>query len=572
MSFSSRNPSFLAFSGLAVAILFTFVGGCAPASGPSVEPADLVVKGGRIATVNEQQPYAEALAVRGDRVVAVGTEQEIEAYLGEGTEVLDLEGRLAVPGLIEGHGHFLGLGQARMQLNLMAVTSWQQVVDMVAAAVAESEPGAWIEGRGWHQEKWDALPEGAVQGLPTHHSVSAVSPDNPVVLRHASGHAVFANAKAMELGGVTKATQPPAGGEIIRDAGGTPIGVFRETAGALVSRQTAPDEAELRRRVELAGEECLAKGITSFQDAGTSLEGVALLRAMAEEGKLPLRLWVMIRDYNERMAPVLADVKVVGHGDEMFTVGGSKHSIDGALGAHGAWLLEPYTDLPESTGLNTMPVETIEESARLALEHGLQLCVHAIGDRANRETLDLFERFYAQQPEAELRWRVEHAQHLSLEDIPRFADMGVIASMQAVHCTSDGPWVPERLGDERSEDGAYVWRKLLDSGAVVTNGTDVPVEDVNPIASFHSAVTRRMRNGEIFYGEQVMSREEALHSYTLAPAYAAFEEELKGSLEVGKLADITVLSKDILTIPEDEILSTEVVTTIVGGKIRYSKP
>ena len=443
---------------------------------------------------------------------------------------------------------------------------------MVAAAVAESEPGVWIEGRGWHQEKWDRPPERSVQGLPTHHSLSAISPDNPVLLRHASGHAVFANAKAMELGGVTAATEAPAGGEILRDEAGEPIGVFRETAGALVSRQTAPDEGEMRRMVELAGEESLAKGITSFQDAGTALEGVALFRTLADEGKLPVRLWVMIRDRNERLEGALADARVVGYGGNMLTVRAIKHSIDGALGSHGAWLLEPYTDLPESTGLNTTPVETIEESARLALKHGYQLCVHAIGDRANRETLDLFERFYGERPEEDLRWRVEHAQHLSLDDIPRFAELGVIASMQAVHCTSDGPWVPDRLGEQRSEDGAYVWRKLLESGAVVTNGTDVPVEDVNPIASFYSAVTRRMRGGEVFYGDQVMTREEALHSYTLAPAYGAFEEDLKGSLEVGKLADVTVLSQDILTIPEDEILETEVVYTIVGGEIRYRKP
>jgi predicted amidohydrolase YtcJ len=502
----------------------------------------------------------------------VGSDKEVAKLIGPATEVVDLEGQLAVPGLIEGHGHFLGVGLARMQLDLNHVKNWQEVVDLVAAAVSEAAPGEWIEGRGWHQEKWDTVPEGAVEGFPTHHSLSAVSPDNPVVLRHASGHAVFANAKAMQLGGVTVSAQPPPGGEILRDEAGEPIGVFRETAADLVSRTAPATEAEMRRMVELASEECLRKGITSFQDAGSPLEAVKLFETMATEGALPLRLWVMIRDSNERLRAALPGIKVKGLGENHLTVGGIKHSIDGALGSRGAWLLEPYTDLPESTGLNTTPVATIEESAALALEHGLQLCVHAIGDRANRETLDLFERSYQSRPGEDLRWRVEHAQHLNLAEIPRFAKLGIIASMQAVHCTSDGPWVPQRLGDQRSEEGAYVWRKLLDSGAVVTNGTDAPVEDVDPLPSYVAAVTRRMNNGEVFYGGQVMSREEALRSYTLAPAYAAFEEDLKGSLEVGKLADVTVLSEDILTVPEETLRQAKVVATIVGGKVLYRAP
>ena len=554
---------------LTLAMLLGPLTACGPAT--HVEPADLVLRGGKIVTLDEGQPQVAALAARGGEIVALGSDAEMEPMIGEDTHVVELEGALAIPGLIEGHGHFLSVGLARMQLNLMNTTSWEEIVSMVEAAVAKAEPGSWIEGRGWHQEKWTSPPQANLEGLPIHDSLSSISPNNPVVLRHASGHALFANGRAMELAGIAPSTQPPEGGEIVRDSHGEAIGYFRETAMALVARQGEPSEAELRRMVELAGEECLSKGITSFQDAGSSVEVVQLLQHMAAEGELPLRLWMMIRDSNPDIAAALPAIKVTGAGGERLSVGGIKHSIDGALGAHGAWLIAPYSDLSTSTGLNTTPIETIEESARIALEHGLQLCVHAIGDRANRETLDLFERNLAAQPNpTALRWRIEHAQHLNPTDIPRFAKLGVIASMQAVHCTSDGPWVPERLGDERSAEGAYLWRTLIDSGTVVTNGTDAPVEDVDPIPNFYAAVTRRMGNGELFYPEQRMTRQEALRAYTANNAYAVFEEDRKGTLSLGKLADVTVLSRDILTIPEEEILKTTVLYTIVGGEVAYA--
>jgi len=566
----SERPSAASFLTLplALALLLT---ACAPGV-PAPPPADRVLTHGKIVTLDEAVPIAEALAIRGDRILAVGTVEEIEALIGPETEVIDLGGQLAIPGFIEGHGHFLGVGEARMQLDLMHGANWDEVVALVAEAVAGAEPGEWITGRGWHQEKWDRVPEPNVEGIPYHDSLSAISPDNPVVLTHASGHASFANARAMELGGVTAATPDPPGGTILRAPDGTPIGAFRETASDLVARKTPPTEAERIRAVELAGEDCLSKGITSFQDAGSTVDLVDLYRRLAEEGKLPVRLWVMLRDSNESLAAAIPRY-AAAEPDPWFKVGGIKHAIDGALGSHGAWLLEPYSDLPESTGLNTTPIATIEESAELAIDHGLQLCVHAIGDRANRETLDLYERTFAAHPDKkDLRWRIEHAQHLAPEDIPRFARLGVIASMQAVHCTSDGPWVPQRLGAERSALGAYMWRALLDSGAVVTNGTDAPVEDVDPIPSFYAAVTRRLADGTEFYPEQTMTRMEALRSYTLSNAYAAFEETLKGTLSPGKLADITVLSRDILTVPEEEIPGTEVVYTLVGGEVAYARP
>jgi predicted amidohydrolase YtcJ len=539
---------------------------------PAVEPAELVLRNGKIATVDPARPEARALAARGDAIVAVGSEEEIRPYVGPSTRVIDLEGRLAIPGFIEGHGHFLSVGRAKMQLALAKARNWEEIVAMVAEAAKTAAPGTWITGRGWHQEKWDATPEPNVDGIPFHHGLSAVSPDNPVLLDHASGHAVFANAKAMQLAGVSAATADPEGGTIVRDAAGNPTGYFRETAADLVERQGPPTEAEVLQAIDLATDECLGKGISSFQDAGSPVELVDLYRRLADEGTLRLRLWVMFRDANAKLAEAIPRHRALP-ANRYFKAGGIKHAIDGALGSHGGWLLEPYTDLPSSTGLNITPIPVIEESARLALAHGLQLCVHAIGDRANRETLDLFERNLAGSADGrKLRWRVEHAQHLHPDDVPRFAELGVVASMQAVHCTSDGPWVPARLGAERAASGAYVWRSLLDAGAVVSNGTDAPVEDVSPIASFYSAVARRLSNGEAFYPAQRMSREEALASYTLSAAYAAFQEGEKGSLAPGKLADVTVLDRDILTVPEEEIPATQVVYTIVGGKVAYEHP
>jgi predicted amidohydrolase YtcJ len=316
----------------------------------------------------------------------------------------------------------------------------------------------------------------------------------------------------------------------------------------------------------------VTKGLTSFQDAGSTTADVDLMKKMIDEGRMNVRLWVMLRMNNDALAASLAKYRTIGYGNGFLTVRGIKKSIDGALGSRGAWLLEPYTDKPGDTGRNTTSIEEITGAAQLAIQHDYQLCVHAIGDRANRETLDIFEAAFKAHPDKkDLRWRVEHAQHLHPADIPRFGRLGVIASMQGIHCTSDAPFVPARLGDRRAEEGAYVWQKLMKSGAVVTNGTDAPVEDVSPIASFYATVTRKLADGRVFYPDQRMSRMEALKSYTINTAYAGFEEDVKGSIKSGKYADLTVLSKDIMTVPDDQIPSTEVIYTIVGGKIRYQK-
>jgi len=544
----------------------------------TVEPADLILVNGKIVTVDDRAPSAVWLAARGDRIAAHGTEPRgYTRYVGDGTEIVDLGGALAIPGLIESHGHFTGLGTSKMVLDLTKARSWDEIVALVAEAAAAAKPGDWILGRGWHQDKWDRVPEPNVNGLPVHDALSQATPENPVLLTHASGHSSLANAKAMALSKITRTTTNPDGGEIIRDAKGNAIGAFLETAQGLVRYQAGhytPEEARERTRksIDLAARECLVHGVTTFHDAGASFGTIDLYKAMYAEGTLRVRLYVMLSAGNKALAEKGLAYRTIGAADNHLTVRTIKRLIDGALGAHGAWLLEPYADLPASTGLNTESVDEMKATAKFAVENGFQLATHAIGDRANRETLDIYEEAFQAHPDkTDLRWRIEHAQHLSLADIPRFGALGVIPAMQAIHCTSDAPWVYKRLGEKRAGEGAYVWRKLMDAGAVIPNGTDVPVEPIDPMSCFYAAITRKLKDGTTFFADQRMTREEALRAYTLTGAYAGFEEGLKGSLTPGKLADVTVLSRDILTCPEDDIPGAEVLYTIIGGKVLYHK-
>ncbi len=546
---------------------------------PGVEPATMVLRNGKIVTMNPDVAEVRGLAIRGDRIVAMGTAAEMLPYIGPATDVVDMSGLTAVPGLIEGHGHFMGLGQSRMVIDLMDVASWDEIVRLVGEAAAVAQPGEWIRGRGWHQEKWTSVPQPNVEGFPLHDALSKVSPNNPVILEHASGHATYVNAKAMQEAGITAATKNPPGGDILKDQTGRPIGVLRETASDLADNAVAawfavktPAEqaADARKVIELAVQASLEKGVTSFQDAGESFANVDLLKQAATDGVLGIRLWVMVRDSNENIAAKMGAYKAIGLANNHLTIAAIKKTIDGAIGSRGAWLLEPYSDMPSSRGLNTSPVEDVKALAALAAASGVQLGVHAIGDRANRETLDIYEATFKANPGVtDWRWRIEHAQHLSAADIPRFGQLGVIASMQGIHATSDAPYVRARLGEARVAEGGYVWQKLMKSGAVVSNGTDVPVERIDPMPNLHATITRKTSDGAAFYPDQRMSREEALRSYTYNAAYAAKEEQLKGSLAVGKLADLTVLTKDLMTVPEDDILTAGVAYTIVGGKVMY---
>lgn len=546
------------------------------------EVADTIFINGNIYTVDEKNPEAEAIAVMGERILAVGSNAEIEKFKGPKTKEVDLGGHFVMPGFIEGHGHFSGLGQSLINLNFLKSKSWDEIVQAVAERAKTAKPGEWIIGRGWHQEKWTTPLDRNVLGYPYHDELSKVSPNNPVLLSHASGHGLFANEKAMQLAGVSAETPSPLGGEIVRDNSGKAIGVFEERAMSVIYKvyqeylETLSEEDRKKqwlKGIELAQKECLAKGITSFQDAGSSFKDLDGYKELAEAGKLDLRLWAMIRHSSKDMEGKLSVFPWIGLGNNYLTVRGIKSEVDGALGSFGAWLLRPYQDKPDFEGQNTTSVDEVKKIAKMAREHKLQLCVHAIGDRANQVCLDLMEGELKKEPKGnELRWRIEHAQHLDPDDIPRFKKLGVIAAMQAVHCTSDAPFVVKRLGEERARKGAYAWRSLLDAGAVVTNGTDAPVEDVDPLPSFYASVTRRRADtGLIFFPEQKISREEAVYSYTMANAYAAFEEKDKGSLEKGKLADFVVLDQDLIQCKDEDILKTKVLKTVVGGKEKFIK-
>ena len=551
---------------------------------PSSPTADLILRNATVYTVDEDNPRAQSLAVVGDTIAFVGSDADVQAWVGEATEVLDMRGKTVTPGFIEGHAHFSGVGANQMNLDLMVTRSYDEIIRQVKRAVRDTPPGEWIIGRGWHQDKWDSLPATMVQGFPVHEALSAASPNNPVYLRHASGHAALANAKAMEVAGVMNIDQEGMqvrdveGGEVFRDNLGNPTGLFNENAMGLITRHIPEDTPERRRRVaELAMQACLENGITSFHDAGAPQEEITLYKQLAEEGALKTRLYVMLsgRD-TSLLQQYWQSGPEVGLGNHFLTLRCVKLYGDGALGSRGAWLLNEYEDMPDAYGHETTSMSRVYEVSVKALQAGFQVGTHAIGDRANREVLDQYAAAFVEYPaEAkDARFRIEHAQHISAADIPRFGQMGVIPAMQAIHMASDRPWAIDRLGKDRIEEGAYVWRKLLDSGAIIVNGTDAPVEPLNPLPSFYASVARKTLKGEPEGGYepgQKMTREEALKSYTLFPAYAAFEENIKGSIEVGKLADFTVFSKDIMTVPEDEILSTKVDYTIVGGKVLYAR-
>jgi hypothetical protein len=510
----------------------------------------------------------------------------MDKYVGSYTRVVDLGGKLAVPGFIESHGHFMGLGSSLTQLNLMHAHTWQEIVDQVREAAANAEPGEWILGRGWHQEKWDSPPPRVVAGFQTNDLLNEAAPNNPVVLTHASGHASIANAAALEAAGITASTPSPSGGEIIKDGRGRPTGILVDAASGLVRRALAqaradrtPEQVEedFQEQVHLAAQNALENGVTSFQDMGESLATIDGIKKMADAGDLPIRLYILVSqgEATPDNEANLAAHRMVDYADGHLTVRAiGEVTSDGALGSRSAWMLEPYSDDPNSTGLNVTKMDRIKEIAEIGLRNGFQVAVHAIGDRANRETLDVFEQVFQEQGVSgdTLRWRDEHSQHLNPQDIPRFAQLGIIASMQGIHACSDAPYVTPRLGEQRAKEGAYMWKTLWQTGAVVTNGTDVPVEDIDPFASFHCSVTREMVGTDsVFYPDEALTREQALQTYTTNGAYAAFEENEKGMLKPGYMADVAVLDRDIMTIPAEEILGTQVLYTIVGGQVVYER-
>lgn len=546
------------------------------------ETATMLIYGGTIYTVDSTSTTVEAVATKDNKILFAGSLEEAKTYKNEHTKVLDLKGKTMTPGFIEGHGHFMGLGYNELNLDLMNTTSYQDIVDAVAERVKTAKPGEWITGRGWHQSKWDSMPTNVVHGFQTHHLLSEVSPNNPVYLGHASGHAGFANAKAMEIAGLKDLALDGIkkyevdGGEVLVDALGRPTGIFNELAQTLITQHIPERTPESDKKAfELAVKACHKNGITSFHDAGIPKETIALYEQMKSDSKMNIRIYAMLTGWDKELLNNWYKKGIMIDDDHLFTIRSIKLNCDGALGSRGAWLLEPYTDRPGHFGHETLPMKFVKETAVNGLENGFQVCAHAIGDRANREILDRYEIAFKKYPEhtQDHRFRIEHAQHLHPEDIPRFAALNVIPAMQAVHMSSDRPWAIDRLGEKRIKEGAYMWQTLLQSGVPIVNGTDVPVEPINPIASFYASVSRKTLKGTPEGGyepDQRMTRVQALKSYTLDAAFGAFEENIKGSITAEKLADFTIFDKDIMTIDESKILDSRVVMTIFNGEVVYN--
>jgi len=552
-------------------------------SGPKKEAATLLIYGGPIYTVDSVQTRVEAVVTKDSIILFAGNLEEAEKYKNKKTQVIDLKGKTMTPGLIEGHGHFMGLGYSELEIDLLNTTSYQEIIDIVAEAVKKAEPGEWIIGGGWHQSKWDSLPVDAINGFQTHDLLSAVTPNNPVYLSHASGHAGFANAKAMEIAGIEILPKDGIdklqveGGEVMRDELGRPTGIFNERAQGLIWKHIPESTPEQDNKAfELAVAACHRNGITGFHDAGIGRETIVLYEQMKTADKMKVRLYGMLTGWDKELLSEWYKKGPLVDPDNLVTIRSVKLNCDGALGSRGAWLLEPYTDRPGHFGHETLPMEMVRETALNGLRNGFQVCSHAIGDRANKEILDRYEAAFEELPNLKTnhRFRIEHAQHLHPDDIPRFAQLGVIPAMQAIHLSSDRSWAIDRLGEKRIKEGAYMWQDLLKSGIPIVNGTDVPVEPLNPIASLYASISRKTLKGTPEGGyepEQKMSREQALRSYTLDAAYGAFEENIKGSITAGKLADFTIYNQDIMTIPEDEFLETKIAMTIFNGEVVYKK-
>ena len=556
---------------LVISFLFLFFVSC------ESQKADMIIHNGMIYTMNDLNPTAEAVAVSSGKIIALGKYTDLDPLITPRTKIINLRGATMTPGIIEGHGHFYGLGLAKMQLDLSKTESYQDLVDMVSDAVENSKPGEWILGRGWHQSKWNDDKNDFVKGFQTHERLSEISPNNPVWLKHASGHAGFANQKAMDIAGVNKETEFGFGGEIIKDLSRKPTGVFNERAQGLISEKVENnlgEESDLRA-IELAVKASLENGVTSFHDAGIGRRTIEILREAIDRDILKVRIYAMLTSRDTTLLNEwYKKGPEIGTGGDLLTIRSIKINADGALGSRGAWLIDEYSDRPGHYGMPTQSMDYVYSVAKQGIKTGFQVNSHAIGDKANREILNEYEKVFNEHPELAIdhRWRIEHAQHIAPDDIPRFGRLKVIPSIQGIHMSSDRPWAINRLGQKRIEESAYVWRDLINHGAVLINGSDVPVEPIDPIASFYASTTRKTLKGLPDFGyepKQKMTRIEALKSYTINAAYGAFEDQIKGSIEIGKYADFTVFSQNLITIPEEKILDTKVLYTIVNGVVEY---
>lgn len=532
-------------------------------------PPEKIFLSGNVYTLNDDRPRAQAIGVAGGRIVAVGSDAEVRRLATPETREFDLRGRTVLPGLIDAHGHMEGLGLFGLgRIDLSAAKNFDDVVGAVVERARTAKPGEWIIGGRWDHESW---PE---KRLPTHDALSAATPRNPVWLSRVDGHAGIANAEAMRIAGVSRATTDPPGGEVLRDREGNPTGVFVDNAEELIVRHITGASQGVEAALLKAQEMCIAAGLTGVHDAGVSPRDIEVYRSLADSGRLKLRVYVMVRG-QDAIAYFKENRPTSG---ERLTVRAAKLYMDGAMGSRGAWLHEPYADRPTDaagkpyTGLTVMRTEYIRMVAEEGLRGGYQVCTHAIGDRGNHEVLDAYGLALSRHPAKNHRFRIEHAQLLAPADIPRFAELGVIPSMQPTHCTSDMRWVEARVGERRSR-GAYAWATLLRTGARVAAGSDFPVESHSPFLGMYAAVTRQDPSGEPaggWHASERLTREEALRAFTLDAAYAAFEEDRKGSLEVGKLADFVVIDRDVMTCAPREIIETRVLQTVIGGQVVYS--
>ena len=531
-------------------------------------PADLIVTNARIYTVDPSRPFVEAMVVANGRVVFTGPARAAMTYRGSSTRVLDADGQTIIPGMIDAHVHLLGLGTALRTVDLVGTTSYDQIIQRVAARAKEVPAGTWITGRGWDQNDWGDT------RFPSHEALSRAVPNHPVYLTRVDGHAALVNAAAMKAAGLTAAAQDPTGGRIVRGTGNEPSGVLVDRAMGLVARAIpAASKEETRAATRAAIRETNKWGLTGVHDAGVGRNVIDVFEELAKEGQYSLRNYVMVANDDAAIDHYLGRGPQSGLYDNRLWIKAIKISADGALGSRGAALIEPYSDEPANRGLITIPEGRVKSVAVKALGKGFQVNVHAIGDRANRVVLDEMEAALRDVPVADHRFRIEHAQIVNSEDIPRFGKLGVIPSMQASHQTSDMYWAGNRIGPVRLL-GAYAWRSLLNSGVIIPNGSDFPVEHVNPLISFHASVARQDANDYPaggWFPEQRMTRDEALKSMTIWPAYASFMEKEVGSLEPGKLADFVILDQDIMRVPNEMILRTRVLATYLGGKPVYER-
>ena len=536
------------------------------------EPADLVLKNGIIYTVNDAQPRAEAVAVKYRKIVFIGSSAEVKQYEGKGTRVVDLKGKTVVPGLTDSHYHLAGVGEREMTLNLEGTTGLEDFLAKVKARVERAKPGEWVTGRGWIETFWKP------QAFPTRQDLDRIAPNNPVYLVRADGHGGVANSAALKIAGINKETESPFGGEIMKDKqSGEPNGMLLDRAQGLIATHIPPPTVTDREQALIIGSKrSVDLGWTQIQNAGTTWSEVEMLKKLYGENKIKLRIYEAIRGPSPDAQQLLREGPIVGLYNQLLTIRTIKVSIDGALGSKGAALLEPYSD-HDTSGFLTFKEDDVMPTLKTALKKGIQVETHAIGDRANRTILDWYERAFNEVPmferidRSEPRWRVEHAQIVNPDDIPRFAKLNIIPSMQPSHAIGDLHFAVSRLGVKRLE-GAYAWQSFIKAGCIIPGGSDAPVERGEPMIEFYAAVARKDQkgfSGEGWHPEQKVTREQALKMFTVWAAYAAFEEKTRGSIEVGKLADFTVLSANIMQIPELEILKTKCVMTVIGGDVAF---